>query len=171
MCAKYIWKHRKISKDWREFVSENAIKNSNKKKHRQNFNNSKQSGNKITDFHSIFPAKSPVFTHLAATLNGLSTIRAYNAEKILRMEFDNHQDTHSACWYMFLATSSAFGLILDIMCLIFTFCIIFYYMIFDTGVSGEKVGLAVTQAMTLTGMLQWGMIINRRIQLLWNSSN
>lgn len=103
---------------------------------------------------------------MAATLNGLSTIRAYNAEKILRMEFDNHQDTHSACWYMFLATSSAFGLILDIMCLIFTFCIIFYYMIFDTGVSGEKVGLAVTQAMTLTGMLQWGMITNRRIQLL-----
>lgn len=30
-------------------------------------------------------------------------------------------------------------------------------MILDTGVSGEKVGLAVTQAMSLTGMLQWGI--------------
>lgn len=110
----------------------------------------------------IFAAKSPVFTHLAATLNGLSTIRAYNAEKILRTEFDDHQDTHTACFYMFLAVSSAFGLTLDIMCLVFTFCIIFYYMLFDTGVSGEKVGLAVTQAMSLTGMLQWGMISKKK---------
>lgn len=30
-------------------------------------------------------------------------------------------------------------------------------MLFDTGVSGDKVGLAVTQAMSLTGMLQWGI--------------
>lgn len=100
-----------------------------------------------------------MFTHLAATLTGLSTVRAYNAEGILETEFDYHQDTHSACWYMFIATSSAFGLSLDIMCLIFISCIILYYMVIDTNVSGDKVGLAVTQAMSLTGMLQWGNLI------------
>lgn len=99
-----------------------------------------------------------MFTHLAATLTGLSTVRAYNAEQILETEFDYHQDTHSACWYMFIATSSAFGLSLDIMCLIFISCIILYYMVIDTNVSGDKVGLAVTQAMSLTGMLQWGKL-------------
>ncbi|XP_055302579.1 ATP-binding cassette sub-family C member 4-like isoform X2 [Sitodiplosis mosellana] len=102
-------------------------------------------------------AKSPVFTHLTATLTGLSTVRAYNAERILKIEFDYHQDTHSACWYMFISTSSAFGFSLDLMCLIFIACIILYYMVIDTSVSGEKVGLAVTQAMSLTGMLQWGI--------------
>ncbi|XP_055304324.1 ATP-binding cassette subfamily C member 4-like [Sitodiplosis mosellana] len=102
-------------------------------------------------------AKSPVFTHLAATLTGLSTVRAYNAEKILETEFDYHQDTHSACWYMFIATSSAFGLSLDIMCWIFITFIILYYMLVDSSVSDEKVGLAITQAMSLTGMLQWGI--------------
>lgn len=30
-------------------------------------------------------------------------------------------------------------------------------MLFDTGVTGDKVGLAITQAMSLTGMLQWGI--------------
>lgn len=30
-------------------------------------------------------------------------------------------------------------------------------MIFDNDASGEKVGLAITQAMSLTGMLQWGV--------------
>lgn len=97
-----------------------------------------------------------MFTHLAATLSGLSTVRAYNAERILEQEFDYHQDTHSACWYMFIATSSAFGLSLDIMCFIFIFCIIMFYMVIDTNISGDKVGLAITQAMSLTGMLQWG---------------
>lgn len=30
-------------------------------------------------------------------------------------------------------------------------------MIFDNSASGEKIGLALTQAMSLTGMLQWGV--------------
>lgn len=101
---------------------------------------------------SFLTAKSPVFTHLGATLNGLSTVRAFKAEKILQKEFDNHQDTHSACWYMFLATSSAFGLSLDIMCLLFMVFIIYFFMLFDTTSTGDKVGLAITQAMSLIGM-------------------
>ncbi|XP_055306876.1 ATP-binding cassette sub-family C member 4-like [Sitodiplosis mosellana] len=101
--------------------------------------------------------KSPAFTHLAATLSGLSTVRAYNAEKILTNEFDGHQDTHSACWYIYLATRSAFSLSLDLICFVFVSCIILYYMLFDTGVSGEKIGLAVTQALNLTGVVQWGV--------------
>nr|CAD7403346.1 unnamed protein product [Timema cristinae] len=35
--------------------------------------------------------KSPVFTHLQTTLRGLSTIRAYGAQNILKAEFDNYQ--------------------------------------------------------------------------------
>lgn len=101
-------------------------------------------------------AKSPAFTHLAATLSGLSTIRAYNVEMILKKEFDHHQDTHSACWYMIISTRTVFGLALDIICFVFVSCIIFYYILIDTNVSGEKVGLAITQALSLTGVVQWG---------------
>ncbi|XP_031636354.1 multidrug resistance-associated protein 4-like [Contarinia nasturtii] len=102
-------------------------------------------------------AKSPVFTHLAATLNGLSTVRAYNAEKILQTEFDNHQDNHSACWYSFIATGGAFGLSLDMACFIFITFIITYFIFIAETATGDKVGLAITQAMSLTGMLQWGV--------------
>lgn len=98
-----------------------------------------------------------MFTHLAATLNGLSTVRAYKAERILEQEFDQHQDTHSACWYQFLSTSVAFGLSLDLMCFAFVTSIVGYYILIDTGVPGEQIGLAITQAMTLIMILQWGV--------------
>lgn len=49
-----------------------------------------------------FVAKSPVFTHISASLTGLSTIRAFQAENILRDEFEGHQDLNSGTWYMFI---------------------------------------------------------------------
>lgn len=36
-------------------------------------------------------AKSPAFVHLGATINGLSTVRAFGAQEILTKEFDQHQ--------------------------------------------------------------------------------
>lgn len=35
--------------------------------------------------------RSPAYVHLAATINGLSTVRAFGAQDILRKEFDQHQ--------------------------------------------------------------------------------
>lgn len=100
--------------------------------------------------------KSPVFTHLNATLRGLTTIRAYGAQDILSKEFDRHQDLHSAAWYMFITTSQAFGFSLDIMCLIFIGFVTFSFLLIEDTLGGN-VGLAITQSMALVGMMQWGM--------------
>lgn len=88
-------------------------------------------------------------------MNGLSTIRAYNAEKILKDEFDYHQDTHTSCWYMFIMATSAFGLVLDLLVFLFMSCVIYYYMVFDDIASGDRIGLAITQIMSSTILLQW----------------
>ncbi|XP_018575091.1 multidrug resistance-associated protein 4-like [Anoplophora glabripennis] len=103
--------------------------------------------------------RSPVFTHLNATLQGLTTIRAFGAQDILRNEFDKHQDCHSSAWFMFIAASSAFGFWLDILCVIFVGLITFSFLTFgeNLGLRGGDVGLAITQSAALTGLLQWGM--------------
>ncbi|XP_054726613.1 probable multidrug resistance-associated protein lethal(2)03659 [Anastrepha obliqua] len=100
--------------------------------------------------------RSPIYSHLSASLNGLPTIRAFGAQKMLISEFDNYQDLHSSGYYMFLVTSRAFGYWLDCLCALYIAVITLSFFILSPD-NGGTVGLAVTQAMGLTGMVQWGM--------------
>uniref|UniRef100_A0A182K842 Uncharacterized protein n=1 Tax=Anopheles christyi TaxID=43041 RepID=A0A182K842_9DIPT len=101
--------------------------------------------------------RSPVFSHLSASLAGLPTIRAFGAQSELIREFDAHQDIHTASFYMFITASTAFGFALDLLCLIFVFIVVFSFLLLEQDTFGDRVGLAITQAMALTGMMQWGI--------------
>ncbi|XP_076168369.1 ATP-binding cassette sub-family C member 4 [Ptiloglossa arizonensis] len=107
--------------------------------------------------------RSPVFTHLNATLNGLTTIRAYCAQDILKKEFDKLQDVHTSTVYMYVVASTAFGFSLDIFCFVFTSLVTFSFLLLQQAFSGGEVGLAITQVMAMTGMIQWGMRQNAEV--------
>ncbi|KAL7730044.1 hypothetical protein ACLKA6_009331 [Drosophila palustris] len=101
-------------------------------------------------------SRSPIYSHLSASLNGLATIRALGAQKTLIAEFDNLQDLHSSSFYTFLSTSRAFGYYVDFFCALYTVVIVVNYFINPPTNPGE-VGLTITQAMSLAGMVQFGM--------------
>nr|CAD7432593.1 unnamed protein product [Timema monikensis] len=101
-------------------------------------------------------AKSPVFTHLQTTLRGLSTIRAYGAQNILKAEFDNYQDLQTSANFMFLSSGCAFIFYLDIMFLIYSTCVTYSFLIFGDALVMD-VGLAITQVTALSMLCQWGM--------------
>ncbi|CAG9833840.1 unnamed protein product [Diabrotica balteata] len=103
--------------------------------------------------------KSPVFSHINATLNGIITIRASNAQDILIEEFDDNQDVNTSAWYLTIACMNSFGLWLDFLAIIFLAVVTFCFVILRkfTDVNGSLVGLAVSQCSVLTGMLQFGM--------------
>lgn len=101
--------------------------------------------------------RSPVFSHLNASLQGITTIRAFGAQEALIREFDNHQDLHSSAWYLFIASSRAFGFWLDLVCVLYIAMVTLSFLVFGQSEYGGNVGLAITQAMGLTGMFQWGM--------------
>ncbi|XP_060650132.1 LOW QUALITY PROTEIN: probable multidrug resistance-associated protein lethal(2)03659 [Drosophila nasuta] len=101
-------------------------------------------------------SRSPIYSHLSASLNGLPTIRALGAQKTLIAEFDNLQDLHSSSFYTFLSTSRAFGYYVDFFCSLYTIVIVINYFINPPTNPGE-VGLTITQAMSLAGMVQFGM--------------
>lgn len=78
-------------------------------------------------------ARAPVFSHVAASLDGLTTIRSSKVESMVTREFDILQDQHTAAWYLFIATSRAFGLYLDIVSTLFLMVVTFQFLIFNTG--------------------------------------
>lgn len=64
-------------------------------------------------------ARAPAFSHVTATLYGITTIRSQHAQKMVAEEFDVIQDQHTGPFYLFLATSEAFGFFLDVISNIF----------------------------------------------------
>lgn len=125
-------------------------------------------------------SKAPVFSHIMATFNGISTIRVCDAQSLVSKEFDVLQDQHTGAWSLFLVTSEAFGFYLDVLSVLFLAILTFQFLIFKSGkrlflfvlyyyrlffipkyfldstLMGD-VGLVISQSLILTGMLQYGM--------------
>ncbi|XP_044009118.1 ATP-binding cassette sub-family C member 4-like [Aphidius gifuensis] len=112
-------------------------------------------------------AKSPIFSHVSATLNGLPTIRSHSRtiQTMLINEFDKHQDNHTSVWYLIISIASAFGMLLDLISCVFIAYLCFSLILMDPSeISSGSVGLAISQCLILTGMLQIGVRQSADIQ-------
>ncbi|XP_027391362.1 multidrug resistance-associated protein 4-like isoform X3 [Bos indicus x Bos taurus] len=98
---------------------------------------------------------SPVFSHLASSIRGLWTIRAYKAEQKFQELFDAHQDLHSEAWFLLLTTSRWLAVYLDVTCAIFITLVAFGALILAETLDLGQVGLVLSLTLTLMGMFQW----------------
>ncbi|KAG8452202.1 hypothetical protein GDO86_004119 [Hymenochirus boettgeri] len=101
--------------------------------------------------------RSPVFSHLSSSLQGLWTIRAFKAEQRFQDLFDAQQDLHSEAWFLFLTTSRWLAVRLDAMCALFVAAIAFGSLILAESLDAGQVGLALSYAITIMGTFQWGV--------------
>ncbi|KAM3608366.1 uncharacterized protein V6R79_023940 [Siganus canaliculatus] len=113
--------------------------------------------------------RSPVFSHLSSSLQGLSTIRAFKAQQRFQHMFDEFQDHHSEAWFLFLTTSRWFAVRLDAICSVFVTITAFGCLYLRDGLEAGAVGLALSYAVTLTGMFQWGVRQSAEIENLMTS--
>lgn len=89
---------------------------------------------KFITLFSILLGRSPVFSHLSASLSGLATIRSRNLQDTVAKEFDQLQDVHSAVWQLTMASNTALGLWLDFVSCCFLTCVTFSFIV----ISGRK---------------------------------
>ena len=78
-------------------------------------------------------ARSPVFSHVSASLQGLHTIRAYGVQKTFVSQFSAHQDLHTSVWFIFLATSRWLAIRLDLICAAFVTVVAFCSLLSTNG--------------------------------------
>ena len=55
--------------------------------------------------YTIIAARSPIYSHLSMTLQGLSTIRSYSMQSVMIERMHQYQNQHTQAWYLFLVTS------------------------------------------------------------------
>ncbi|XP_034486075.1 multidrug resistance-associated protein 4-like [Drosophila innubila] len=101
--------------------------------------------------------RSPVFSHLSSSLMGLSIIRSRQMQEVVAKEFDLLQDVHSSVWQLTMAANTALGLWLDCVSCCFLSAVTFSFIITSETTYSGNVGLAISQAMILTGMVQYGV--------------
>ncbi|KAH8383276.1 hypothetical protein KR009_007659 [Drosophila setifemur] len=101
--------------------------------------------------------RSPVFSHLSASLSGLAIIRSRQLQDLVAKEFDLLQDVHSSVWQLTMAANTALGLWLDIVSCVFLSAVTFSFIVSNESTYSGNVGLAISQAMILTGMVQYGV--------------
>ncbi|XP_016893938.1 multidrug resistance-associated protein 4-like isoform X2 [Cynoglossus semilaevis] len=99
--------------------------------------------------------RSPVFSHVSSSLNGLWTIRAFGAEEKFQNMFDICQDLHSEAWFLFLTTSRWFSQRLDILSALFVLFVTFGLLLLRSQVGAGSVGLALTYCISLVSVFQW----------------
>uniref|UniRef100_A0A671PYG4 Multidrug resistance-associated protein 4 n=1 Tax=Sinocyclocheilus anshuiensis TaxID=1608454 RepID=A0A671PYG4_9TELE len=114
-------------------------------------------------------SRSPVFSHLSSSLQGLCTIRAFKAEERFQQTFDAHQDLHSEAWFLFLTTSRWFAVRLDGMCSVFVTITAFGCLLLKDSMKPGDVGLALSYAVTLMGMFQWGVRQSAEVENMMTS--
>lgn len=81
-------------------------------------------------FYLLFKGRSPIFSHLTATINGLATIRSRNIQNELVHEFDELQNVHSGVWQLAVTSNTACGLWMDCISTAFVASVTFSFIIF-----------------------------------------
>ncbi|XP_074597278.1 ATP-binding cassette sub-family C member 4-like [Brevipalpus obovatus] len=100
-------------------------------------------------------ARSPVYSTITNTADGLATIRAFQMEYIFEKNFVQELNDHSATWMIFIYVSRSFGLWIDWITFVYMIATAIFIYISSDVIPAGSAGLALSQILMLTNTLQW----------------
>ncbi|XP_044749788.1 probable multidrug resistance-associated protein lethal(2)03659 [Coccinella septempunctata] len=102
----------------------------------------------------------PLLTQVRSSIEGLSTIRAVDAQDVMESEYSKHQNRYTSSCYMFCTITHAFSFAVEFITTIFISIVTVscFFMEERIRLNGSQIGLAITQAMAFTTYLQFCIV-------------
>lgn len=63
--------------------------------------------------------RSPIYSHVTTTMNGLATIRAFGSQRIFERQAYRYLNDHSGTWFLYMSSSRTLGLVMDGICCLY----------------------------------------------------
>ncbi|XP_065919562.1 ATP-binding cassette sub-family C member 4-like isoform X2 [Dysidea avara] len=111
-------------------------------------------------------ARSPLYSHISSTIQGLSTIRAYKEEEKFSNNLHYYLNEHTKGWYMYIVTNRWFGLRIDLISSFFIAIVVLTAVPLADSLDPGLVGLSLVYVITLTGMFQYCVRISAEVENL-----
>ena len=70
-------------------------------------------------------ARSPLYSHISSTIQGLSTIRAYKEAEKFSNYLHYYLNEHTKAWHLYVATNRWFGMRIDLITAMFLVFVVF----------------------------------------------
>ncbi|KAI9205349.1 P-loop containing nucleoside triphosphate hydrolase protein [Polychytrium aggregatum] len=101
--------------------------------------------------------RSPVYATIPATLEGLSTVRAFNAEERFMSRFVHLQNENTTVYFINITAARWLGFRLDFLSAIYLTCVTFLAvgLYQSLNLPPALIGLIMSYVLQLMGMLQW----------------
>eukprot|EP00002_Diphylleia_rotans_P003775 TRINITY_DN1266_c0_g1_i1.p1 TRINITY_DN1266_c0_g1~~TRINITY_DN1266_c0_g1_i1.p1 ORF type:complete len:1203 (-),score=279.41 TRINITY_DN1266_c0_g1_i1:2308-5916(-) len=99
--------------------------------------------------------RSPIFSHFSETLQGASTIRAYQLEPKFVDESDKRLDFNQAAYYPNVASNRWLAMRLEFLGTIIVTCACLFAVMERDSIDAGTVGLSISYALSVTQTLNW----------------
>jgi len=100
-------------------------------------------------------ARSPLYSHISTTLQGLPTIRTFGKQTVALDHFHKYQNEHTQGWYLYVVATRWFGIRMDTLSALFLAAVAFISIPLASELNAGLVGLGLAYTISLTGNFQF----------------
>uniref|UniRef100_A0A9J2Q188 Uncharacterized protein n=1 Tax=Ascaris lumbricoides TaxID=6252 RepID=A0A9J2Q188_ASCLU len=108
--------------------------------------------------------RSPLYSHISASMQGLTTVRAFSNENRALKEYHDRQDVNTSAFFLSLATARWFASSIDWLVAFFITGVAFASVLSPAVLESGEVALMLVYAVQLTGFFSWVMRQSAELQ-------
>ncbi|TPX37747.1 hypothetical protein SmJEL517_g00607 [Synchytrium microbalum] len=113
-------------------------------------------------------SRSPVYSNIPATLDGLPLIRAFQAQNRFWKRFVTLQNENTRLWFAFLCGARYLGFRTDLICAVYLTAVVFMGVGLRSylNLPASLMGLSLSSALNLMGLAQWAFRQSAEVETL-----